>query len=367
MTKDFEQITDEAKNLTLTHEEKERVRTALLDYMKKIPVRESLRARLGWQRPIGWTLILPALKNMAVVLVIALLVGAGTSLAAEGTLPGDILYPIKISVNERVAGWFRVDSQSKTEWQAQLLERRLEEAETLAQKGKLNADTRLEVETNFEEHLDRAKKRIEDLENRQDLETAADLSSRLETSLRVHDRILTKLSEKIEIRSELAPIIAKVRATSKTTENMRAAIELKVSVNAGARGKASAEGKQKAAENKIAEVKSFIEKQDSAAAKAEARIGKADEVYAEGKIKLEAKSYGEAFQLFQKSIRIAEEAKLLMAAKKDLDLDIDIDIEEENEVEGDTSTSTETGKDKTDIKIETKGKGEGEVKIEIGL
>lgn len=55
---------------------------------------------------------------------------------------------------------------------------------------------------------------------------------------------------------------------------------------------------------------------------AEARLKVAEETIAEGKVKLEAKAYGEALALSQKAHRIAQEAKLLLQANKELKVEV---------------------------------------------
>ena len=61
-------------------------------------------------------------------------------------------------------------------------------------------------------------------------------------------------------------------------------------------------------------------------AKAEAQLAVAATTIAEGKAKMELKLYNEAFILFQKAHRLAQEAKLLLEAQIRLPIDLKVDI-----------------------------------------
>jgi len=62
---------------------------------------------------------------------VVLLIG-GVSLIAEGSLPGDLTYPIKIQVTERVLDAVEVSSEDQMSWDVSKAERRQEEIEMLA-------------------------------------------------------------------------------------------------------------------------------------------------------------------------------------------------------------------------------------------
>ena len=58
------------------------------------------------------------------------------------------------------------------------------------------------------------------------------------------------------------------------------------------------------------------------AAEAEGRLKTARQAIDEGKAKMEAEAFGEAFSSFQKASRLAKEAKVLVQTSKLLELDI---------------------------------------------
>lgn len=77
-----------------------------------------------------------------------LLIGGGTSLAAQGSLPGELLYPVKVGVNENIRLAFAVSEEAETEVQLALLEERVREAQTLQAEGHLDDELAVAVRTN---------------------------------------------------------------------------------------------------------------------------------------------------------------------------------------------------------------------------
>ncbi|NDK09924.1 hypothetical protein GW846_04040 [Candidatus Gracilibacteria bacterium] len=80
-------------------------------------------------------------KTMIVTIItgISLIFAGGASFAANSSLPGDILYPIKIHVNENVESAFTVGAENEAELQVERIEERIQERNRLAAKGKLSA------------------------------------------------------------------------------------------------------------------------------------------------------------------------------------------------------------------------------------
>src|SRR3989338_3749649 len=102
MNKNYRDILNKAKQVTLLKSEKESLKTGLESFIKTYPVRS-----LYEPRPLFNSLRLNQKLQpiMAIALLIALFVGGGTSLAAENSLPGDPLYHVKVGINEEVRGW----------------------------------------------------------------------------------------------------------------------------------------------------------------------------------------------------------------------------------------------------------------------
>ncbi|MBI2023630.1 hypothetical protein HYT01_03655 [Candidatus Giovannonibacteria bacterium] len=375
MEEDIKKIIEEAKKIALLPEEKKRMRTELSLFIERNPVRNPGEARLiSHVRSLFLPGTLMAnLQTMAIALIIALLIGGGTSFAAQSALPGDILYPIKVNVNEEVRGWTALTAEAQTEWDVQRIERRLSEAEELSAEGKLNAETRSEIETQFEKHAEKFKKHSSKIESKKNASAALEAHSEFEGSLRAHETVLERLAEKDGPDTDA--ILAKVRARLSIASKNRANAEAEITSEGHGNFKEAANGKMKAAEKKLTEAKNFVENsKDSVSANvsadAEAKLKLSQEAFADGKAKLEAGSYGEAFSTFQESMRLAQQAKLTFVAEKDLKEHEDSDTEEEND--DDNATSTDKSSDikiESETEVETHGglEGSGKVKIDLGL
>ncbi len=415
------------------------------DVRAEVVLRQQSKARdrvLGERKSIWNSLI----KNNSLIkfnpmpilasLVIMVLLGGGVSFAAENSLPGNTLYPVKVKFNEEVRGVLSFGEESKTEWEARRVERRLEEAAELAASGALSSDVSAKIEENFEEHARRVEDRIARFEAENKIMAAADLASKFETSLRVHDQILERLAlsglipaAQFKAQMEAIATTSTGTATGATTTfaaDLRAAgissIKIKVKqhlsdvsakrikfdeeIRIRVRGdndeirvetKTAAEGKIGAAKNVIASVKSFIKKQKDklgaeAAADAEARITVAEGLVAQAEARAAADAHGEAFNLANEAIRVAQAARVLVNASTELDLKIkflgpvEIEFENDNSGPGKSGTSTDDDDEEedeveTEIEIEahaTSGAGDddnsgsgvsgsGGLKLKLGL
>jgi hypothetical protein len=89
--------------------------------------------------------------TLAILIVLST---SSVSFAAEKALPGDILYPIKVNINESVRSAFTVNPEAKAKWESDKIFRRVEEAETLAAQGKFDEASLLEVENLIDAHFE---------------------------------------------------------------------------------------------------------------------------------------------------------------------------------------------------------------------
>ncbi|MDO8569439.1 MAG: DUF5667 domain-containing protein [bacterium] len=138
----FKQGIRELKNIRMTDTEKarmlEKVFSAPVEspYMRHYPMFAFVFAshtRIG----------------LALFLILALSFG-GAVYASEASLPGDLLYPIKTRVVESVLDVVNSTPEKKIVWEGEKVERRIKEAEKLAEKNELN-----------DEHAERLEREIE--------------------------------------------------------------------------------------------------------------------------------------------------------------------------------------------------------------
>jgi len=88
---------------------------------------------------------------MSAVLLV-LVSSAGISYAAQSSLPGDLLYPVKTDVTEKIQTVLAPTPAAKAKVNADITAKRLQEAEDLAAKGKLNEKASAVITQNLVEH-----------------------------------------------------------------------------------------------------------------------------------------------------------------------------------------------------------------------
>lgn len=339
MEKDFRKIIEGVKQIKLSSEEKEKMRESLRLFIEHNPVREETPSRPQLQQR-SWffyqlnQLRLKPMPIVAIVAVIVLIGGGGTSLAAESSLPGDFLYPVKVNVNEEVRGTLALSDEAKARLEASLAERRLQEAAELAAKSRLTAEAQTEIESRFKAHIDKFETRANKLTAEGKANAAAEISSNLVASLQAHGQILDSFEaeaareENRGVRVKVQPLVTAVRVGLGTVEGVRMNAETQVSSGAKADVEAAAEGKLKAAENKISEVRSLIERTKgslsaSTTALANTKLELAEKAIAEGKAKLEAAAFAEAFASFDEAHRLAQEVQILINGSQKFKIDLD--------------------------------------------
>jgi hypothetical protein len=140
--------------LKMTEAEKEAIKTRLIDHIRSADGSvASPYSRVG---PIFMS------RQVSYVLagaLVVLLTMSSTAYAAEGALPGDLLYPAKVKVVEPLEGALSFGAQAKAEWSEGVAIERLDEAHMLASEGRLDATTSAELAQSFassSEAFDRA-------------------------------------------------------------------------------------------------------------------------------------------------------------------------------------------------------------------
>ncbi len=283
--------------------------------------------------------------NIIIGIIVAVLLAGGVSVAAGFSTPGQALYGMKVGVNEQMRVGLALSAAAKGKVHADLAEERLRESEKVVVDGDLRADVRSQIEQNFTEHADQTRLLINDLAET-DLVAAADLAANLETSLEAHERILAQLkageagdAEKTEVEKLETKVTTEARAAQKQRTDLEAKIGAAVDV------KAAAEGRIGAAENKITEVRRFIDNGAdrlgaAATAEARAKLDVADKTLVDAKAKLAAGAYKEAFMLASQAHGAAQDAQLVAASHLDLKVEI---RPEGNEVENENSNANING------------------------
>src|SRR3989344_5605445 len=258
---DFKKFIKDSGHIKLEKSEKD----SILHYLKALMINEPVRGgglaghRL-WSTSF-YQLKLIFTKPMPIIILIAIILSGGTSMAAERSLPGDALYSIKVGVNENVRGWLALSDEAEASLQAALATERLKEAEKLAVKNRLTAETRVIIEQNFEEHASRVENRVDKFQTG-NAKKALEVNSNFQTSLEAHLRILSDIGVSLdgETEEQLSELILKINPRKDGVIKSASENENEIRLEVDEPGvRQAAEGKAKASANKIEEVKKFIE------------------------------------------------------------------------------------------------------------
>lgn len=90
---------------------------------------------------------------MPIALLIMLLLGGGTGLASGAALPGDLLYPIKIHVNESFESAFAFSPEKKEKIEIEHVSERIKEVDKLTKKGLITIEKNKELKGSFEQKI----------------------------------------------------------------------------------------------------------------------------------------------------------------------------------------------------------------------
>lgn len=128
--------------------------------------------------------------------LIVVLIGGSAAVAAEQSVPGDILYPIKIKVTEPARDLLIQEPATHARWESEKASRRLEEATVLAERNELTPERSRDIEKRFQEHVEGATEAFTTLASLSGTSTAYDAEKEFDGSLAAYERSLRAVSRK---------------------------------------------------------------------------------------------------------------------------------------------------------------------------
>jgi len=170
----------------LSNEEKENMREFVFQYVDEHPFidKNVTESYAGFKYSLWMRFAVP------VAVVVILFGGIGASMAAEGSLPGDFLYPIKVSFNENIRGALAFGDKAQESWKLRQIERRFEEIGALAKKGKIEEKSRITLENRLNQNIDALGLLATDFESENKEEAAQGIYIALGNILEKNDRFL---------------------------------------------------------------------------------------------------------------------------------------------------------------------------------
>lgn len=133
----------------------------------------------------------------------AVFLASTTVFASINTLPGDLLYAVKTNFVEKISDFVYITPESQAENNLKKIEKRIDEFEKLAEKGKLTEENTKKIEKNIEKNFvnfDQSVGRIkEDTEEKKDR-----IEKTLEFRLQKHTEEIKKIREEDKVPNKRA-------------------------------------------------------------------------------------------------------------------------------------------------------------------
>jgi len=370
MNKDLKttEYIEKFKGLKLSESSRERMKNDLLEYARfHEVVRVGEASRSIEQVPESTSLfnLFKQPKSMtAAIIAIMLIAGGGTSYAAESSVPGDFLYPVKIEVNENVKSAFAVSNEAEASLQARLAEERLEEAEELAARGELTAETSANIITRLQAHYQEAEERSEASEAKGDFESSATVRASLEGSFRSYADVLTDLNTRVA-GNDSSSLIVNIRSYADASARAQATATIETSVDA----KVAVQSTMNRTDKVISDTQTKVTRAEGklsaeAHTQAEAKLAEAVSAQAKAKASFRAEAYQAAYTSTQAAIRISNEVSSMVNSMLRLNLDINLDTNSVIDTRTDTETNSQTGSQSTST-VENSGYAEGSIDVKV--
>lgn len=195
-------LATDLSKVVLRREVKERMRGELAAFADMHAVTKPLPSPV--RSSASWTLLFQARTITAFILIISVLGGAQATAAAEGALPGEILYPVKVAVREPVALAFAPTKEKKAVLAAEFAGRRIDEAVKLSEAGKLDDKTAAQLAERFDTHAALLAEHSESTEESSegDRELVLIARAELEEKIRIETAPLTTPEITLELATE---------------------------------------------------------------------------------------------------------------------------------------------------------------------
>jgi tetratricopeptide (TPR) repeat protein len=320
--KQAEKILEPLKQVGLKDHERQRVRSALMSYMRAHPVQTGVLATVA--SFFGGTNSSYRFRPAFALSLVVVFLGTGTSLAAEMSLPGQALYAIKLQVNERVMSSLAFSPEAKIEFNASLADRRLYEAEELIARGTFSPESVEVLHANFEAANLAFETAVTDAAGEKSLAKLAEARSNLQASLQAHAQVLEALEVEPEGQGsqDVARLIGAVQSRAKDIAVARTRVERSIATTSQEDladitekkedAKRAAEKLRKLAEN----ARENFGEETSQEITAGAML--ADQRIVAGTSRLESGDYGGALAAFQAAIRASKETKIGLEAAQNV-------------------------------------------------
>lgn len=190
---------EEIKKIKMTSDEKVSMLSNILS--SAVPSHTSVES--PWMKYVSLSKVYKSkfLYYGAVICLIVFIGGREVVFASEVSLPGTVLYPIKVKIIEPISSAFQFSTEAKAKYESSLATKRLIEAETLASQNKLDEPKQKEITTLLNDHTKELHKNLEMLRTEKVSDDVVDdIAVNFEAGMNAHARILDVINEKDTVR-----------------------------------------------------------------------------------------------------------------------------------------------------------------------
>lgn len=307
MKKLFEKINNEG----LTQKEKEQGFLALQNFISKNKPKE---IKSPFYNNTFFILVRQRSFAIPVALFLIIIISSGTVLASQNSLPGDILYPVKL-LSEGVESATTLSVKSKAEVQAKHAITRLAEVEKLAVLGDLSSTLGTEVSKQFQVQAQQATQDIATLKDSGALIDAAKISSSFESSLVGHEermRQLDNIISKKTRRDGLSNIVTSVQNQIEITSSIQDSLDSSIATSSNKTAARNyAEDRLRSSQKKIFELEKHVASsspENQIGSEINLNINDAQNIINQSQKKIGEGSLNDAFKLLRQADQAAEKA-----------------------------------------------------------
>ncbi len=213
MKEDLKNFIKRAKDVRLSEDERGLLRSRILEFISFNPIRGKTPV-IHQRTYVSIFEFRHFMKAASLVLIVAVVIGGtGVSYAASKALPGEMLYAVKVNINEGVEETLATTPQAKLAIQSEHIQKRLDEVQMLRKEKKLSPETQKIVADKITEHTEDVIKSIDDLKKEGDVTTVLETTSTLTPVLEANLDVLKNQNTKDNASGTepaIEPLVAQV-------------------------------------------------------------------------------------------------------------------------------------------------------------
>lgn len=207
MENKFNNLIKAIKNEKMTEEEKTSIRFRVETFVNNNPVKSFPSPYLKIMPYFSKFSFANLSKIVGVALLLVIIGVGGLTYASASALPGDLLYPIKINIKEKIEEKLAFTMEEKNTVKYKKIETRFKEVETLIKENKITPEKRAVAEIGIATEKQNIENNLEVM-NKEDPEVANLTKTNLEALIQTHqekiDTLIEEKSDEVEfIENEL--------------------------------------------------------------------------------------------------------------------------------------------------------------------